>query len=143
LRFPRSLGDSIGGMPIGRAFPANTATEEPHQYSLGVSNSGVSRGIHHKCNHPLNPTRLYVPNELSRVLVYWFESHNMLECFMYCWLCKCIRLHDEIILCSSLPYFYCGVFCCVVLYFAMIINLLMWAYGRNTRDQQGGDGFTT
>jgi len=30
LCFPRSLRDSIGGTPIGRAFPANTATEEPH-----------------------------------------------------------------------------------------------------------------
>ncbi|QCD96777.1 hypothetical protein DEO72_LG6g1487 [Vigna unguiculata] len=25
----------------------------------GVSSSGVSRGIHHKCKHPLNPTKLY------------------------------------------------------------------------------------
>jgi len=31
LRFPRSKRESIGGMPIGRAFPAKTATEEPHQ----------------------------------------------------------------------------------------------------------------
>jgi len=30
LRFPCSPRDSIGGTPIGRAFPANTATEEPH-----------------------------------------------------------------------------------------------------------------
>ncbi|QCE09605.1 hypothetical protein DEO72_LG10g826 [Vigna unguiculata] len=28
--------------------------------SSGVSSSGVSRGIHHKCKHPLNPTKLYV-----------------------------------------------------------------------------------
>ncbi|QCE15610.1 hypothetical protein DEO72_LG11g2622 [Vigna unguiculata] len=28
--------------------------------SSGVSSSGVSRGIHHKCKHPLNLTRLYV-----------------------------------------------------------------------------------
>ncbi|QCD95130.1 hypothetical protein DEO72_LG5g3223 [Vigna unguiculata] len=25
-----------------------------------IASSGVSRGIHHKCKHPLNPTRLYV-----------------------------------------------------------------------------------
>ena len=31
LRFPRSKRESIGGTPIGRAFPAKTATEEPHQ----------------------------------------------------------------------------------------------------------------
>ncbi|QCE06404.1 hypothetical protein DEO72_LG9g1416 [Vigna unguiculata] len=28
--------------------------------SSGVSSSGVSKGIHHKCKHPLNPTKLYV-----------------------------------------------------------------------------------
>ncbi|QCD78058.1 cytoplasmic FMR1 interacting protein [Vigna unguiculata] len=28
--------------------------------SSGASSSGVSRGIHHKCKHPLNPTKLYV-----------------------------------------------------------------------------------
>jgi len=80
------------------------------------------------------------PDELSRVLVYWFESHSMFGCFVCWWLWKRIRLLDEIILCSSLPYFYCCVFCCVVLSFAMIINLLMWADARNTRGQQGGDG---
>jgi len=35
-------------------------------HSSGVSGSGVSRGIHHKCKHPLNPTRLYVSG--------WVES---------------------------------------------------------------------
>ncbi|QCD89507.1 hypothetical protein DEO72_LG4g453 [Vigna unguiculata] len=28
--------------------------------SSEMSNSGSSRGIHHKCKHPLNPTKLYV-----------------------------------------------------------------------------------
>jgi len=57
-------------------------------------------------------------NESSRVLVYWFESHSMLGCCMYSWLRKCIRLHDEIILCSCLPYclwlyiLWCGLFFC-------------------------------
>jgi len=40
-------------------------------------------------------------------------------------------------LCSSLPYFLCCVICCVVLSFAMIINLLVWADARNTCRQQG------
>jgi len=31
LRFPRSKRESIGGTQIGRAFPVNTATKEPHQ----------------------------------------------------------------------------------------------------------------
>jgi len=28
--------------------------------TLVTHSSGVSRGIHHKCEHPLNPTKLYV-----------------------------------------------------------------------------------
>ncbi|QCD99716.1 hypothetical protein DEO72_LG7g1001 [Vigna unguiculata] len=32
----------------------------PSVWSGKDSSSGVSRGIHHKCKHPLNPTRLYV-----------------------------------------------------------------------------------
>jgi len=32
----------------------------------GVSISRVSKDIHHKCKHPLNPTRLYVSG--------WVES---------------------------------------------------------------------
>jgi len=35
-------------------------------HSSGVSSSGVRRGIHHRCKHPLNPTKFYV----SR----WVES---------------------------------------------------------------------
>jgi len=35
LRFPRSKRESIGGTPIGRAFPAKTAMEEPHQLPPG------------------------------------------------------------------------------------------------------------
>jgi len=55
---------------------------------------------------------------------------------------NCIWWYEWNLLCSSLPYFYCCAFCCVVLSFAMIINLLMWADTRNTRGQQGGDGST-
>jgi len=36
--------------------------------SSGVSNSVVSREIHHKCKHPLNPTKLYVSE--------WVESES-------------------------------------------------------------------
>ena len=77
------------------------------------------------------------PDESSRVVVYCLKSHNMLGWF------ECMILWDYIwfygwnLLCSSLPYFYCCVFCCVVLSFAMIINLLMWADARNTCGQQG------
>ena len=35
--------------------------------TLVTHSSGVSRGIHHKCKHPLNPTKLYVSDESSRV----------------------------------------------------------------------------
>jgi len=35
-------------------------------HSSGMSSSGSSRGIHHKCKHPLNPTKLYVSG--------WVES---------------------------------------------------------------------
>jgi len=49
---------------------------------------------------------------------------------------------DDMILCSSLPYFCCCVFLSVVLLFAMIINLLVWAETRNTRGQQGGGNST-
>ena len=73
-------------------------------YSSRVSSSGVSRGIHHKCKHPLNPTGYMYPDESSRVLVYWFESHNMLGCCMYVGLWKYTWLHDENLFGSSLPF---------------------------------------
>jgi len=56
------------------------------------------------------------PDDSSRVLVYWFESHSMLRCCICSWLRKFIRLHGEIILCFSLPYclwlyvLWCGLF---------------------------------
>jgi len=46
-----------------------------------------------------------------------------------------------LLLCSSLPYFRCCMFCYVVLSFVMIINLLVWANARNTHGQQEGDSF--
>ena len=65
----------------------------------------------------------------------------MLGWRVYNWLWKYIYLHDKTTFGSSLPFSYCCVFCCVVLSFAMIINLLMWADARNTRGQQEGDGY--
>jgi len=79
-------------------------------------------------------------DESSRVLVYCLESHNMLSWYVYMGLWKYIWLYGWNLLCSSLLYFRCCVFCCVVLSFAMIINLLVWVDARNTRGQQGGDG---
>jgi len=50
LRFPRSKRESIGGTPIGRAFPAKTATEEPHQDALeestGLLNHTSNQNLH-------------------------------------------------------------------------------------------------
>jgi len=42
-------------------------------HSSGVSSSGVSRGIHHKCKYPLNPTRLYISGwvESSLSVLFW------------------------------------------------------------------------
>jgi len=49
-------------------------------HSSRVSSSGVSRRIHHKCENPVNPTRLYVSG--------WAESclsvlSNMLGWYVY------------------------------------------------------------
>ena len=41
--------------------------------TLVTHSSGVSKGIHHKCKHPLNPTKLYVSGwvELSLSVLFW------------------------------------------------------------------------
>ena len=46
-------------------------------HSSGVSSSGVSRGIHHKCKCPLNPTKLYVSGwvESSRSVLFGRSKH--------------------------------------------------------------------
>jgi len=71
--------------------------------TLVTHSSGVSRGIHHKCKHPLNPTRLYVSGWVDRVLVYWLEGHNMLGWCVYIGLWKYIWLHDKIFLTLAYP----------------------------------------
>ena len=55
--------------------------------SSGVSSSGVSRGIHHKYKHLLNPTRLYVSgwieSSLSVLLwkvITWLDDICVLDC---------------------------------------------------------------
>jgi len=48
-------------------------------------------------------------------------------------------LHDKNLFGSSLSFCLLYVLWCGSL-FAMIINLLMWTYARNTRGQQGDDG---
>ncbi|QCD93195.1 hypothetical protein DEO72_LG5g1267 [Vigna unguiculata] len=39
--------------------------------SSGVSSSGVSRDIHHKCKHPLNPTKLYLTRFVAWLCCMW------------------------------------------------------------------------
>jgi len=77
------------------------------------------------------------PDESSRVVVYCLNNHNMLGWFECMVLWNYIWFNGWTLLCSSLPYFLCCVICCVILSFAMIINLLVWADARNTRRQQG------
>ena len=47
--------------------------------TLVTRSLGVSRGIHHKCKHPLNPTRLYVSGwvESSLSVLFW----KIITCF--------------------------------------------------------------
>jgi len=75
---------------------------------------------------------------MSRVVVYCLEGRNMLVWRMYdgLWICIWLSWCNDFV-CSGLPYFCCCVFCCVVLSFAMIIDLLVWAETRNTHGQQG------
>jgi len=72
-------------------------------HSSGVSSSGVSRGIHHKCKHPLNPTRLYVSGWVeseSRVL--FEKSEHVWMIYKMLGLCDGMLLFDELFY-SSLP----------------------------------------
>ena len=72
-------------------------------HSSGVSSSGVSRGIHHKCKICwIRPGYTYL-DESSRVVVYRLKSHNMRGCCMDIGWWKYIWLYDENIVGSSLP----------------------------------------
>jgi len=50
----------------------------------------------------IRPGYMYL-DESSRVLVYWFEGHNMLGWSVYIGLWKYIWLHDEIFLALAYP----------------------------------------
>ena len=84
--------------------------------TLVTHSSGVSRGIHHKCEHPLNPTKLYVFGWVESSRSVLIESHNMLG-----W-CMDIEWRNYIFDCMikmllALAYPVC---CMVVLYMAIV-----------------------
>jgi len=79
-----------------------------------VSSSGVSRGIHHKYEHPLNPTRLYVSG--------WVESWCIDWKVITCLVVVCILDGESIFDCMmkmllALAYPVCSM---VVLYVALL-----------------------
>ena len=66
------------------------------------------------------------PDESSRVLVYWFESHSMLGCYMYIGLWKYTWLHDENLFGYSLP-FACLIACMLFFYFCDNHQFIDWS----------------
>ena len=106
--------------------------------TLATHSSGVSRGIHHKCKHLLNPTRLYVFAwvESSLSVLIWKVTTCLGDvCVLNCEsISVCI---DEIF--TAITYLICLSDClvCCSSTFVMIINLLMWADARSTRGQPG------
>ena len=102
-------------------------------HSSGVSNSGVSRGIHHKRRHPLNLTKLYVSG--------WVESSRSVllgKSYILVW-CSAVNMYisdfwwNDFV---SLAYpLFVWLSCVWYFSFAMIINLLMWAEARGSRGQ--------
>ncbi|QCD90156.1 hypothetical protein DEO72_LG4g1110 [Vigna unguiculata] len=56
-----SLGET-SGVPLqwSERNPMAPGSGCPWWCPIRITSSGVSRGIHHKCKHPLNPTKLYV-----------------------------------------------------------------------------------
>ena len=88
--------------------------------TLVTHSSGVSRGIHHKCKRPLNPTKLYVSGWVESCRSVLIESHNM-PCWLNVWYCAIIYdLMDEISCALAYPTFI--VVCSVVWY-----SLLWWS----------------
>ena len=64
LCFPRSKRESIGGTPIGRAFPAKTATEEPHQLPLKCyDHDFILIGLKNRINKPFSNPNKVIANE--------------------------------------------------------------------------------
>jgi len=87
-------------------------------HSSGVSNSGVRRGIHHKCKHPLNSTKLYVSGwvESSLSVLIWKDITCLGWC-MYVGLRTYIWLHWWNLYGSSLPCLLVWLSCMLFFYF--------------------------
>ena len=85
--------------------------------TLVTHSSGVSRGIHHKCQHPLNPTKLYVSGWVeSSLSVLIGKSKHAWMLYGY-WMVKIdIWLYDINVVGSSLP---C---CCVVVLYVVLLS---------------------
>jgi len=89
--------------------------------TLVTHTSGVSRGIHHKCKHPLNPTKLYV----SR----WVESSlNVLIWGVVTWLDDvCIIDCGSISVCMIKPLLALAYPSVIVVCFTVWYSLLWWS----------------
>ena len=87
--------------------------------SSGVSSSGVSRGIHHKCKHPLNPTRLYVSGWSSLSVLFW----KVITCLSEVCIIDCESISDCMIK-PLLALAYPSIF---VVYPAVWYSLLRWS----------------
>ena len=89
--------------------------------TLVTHSSGVSRGIHHKCKHPLNSTRLYVSGwvESSLSVLIWKVITRLGDvCILDC---ESISDYiDEIFMALAYP-----VACLIVLYIVSL--LLRWS----------------
>jgi len=92
--------------------------------TLVTHSSGVSRGIHHKCKHPLNLTRLYVSGWVVSSLVYCLRSHDIFGWHILLGLCNSMWLHDKLFSTLAYPLFV-WLLCVWFSLLAMIINLLM------------------
>jgi len=89
-------------------------------HSSGVSSSRVSRGIHHKCKHSLNTTRLYVSGWVE------LESNVLSEKSEHVWM-----IYKMLGLCNACDYLMnyftlaYPVACLIVLY--VVLLLLRWS----------------
>ena len=84
--------------------------------TLVTHSSGVSRGIHHKCKHPLNPTKLYISGWVESSRSVLIKSQNMLGwCLDIEW--WEIYLDCMIKMLLALAYL---VYCMVVLYVVLL-----------------------
>jgi len=105
--------------------------------TLVTHSSGVSRGIHHKCKHPLNPTKLYVSGWVESSRSVLIESHNMLGwCLDIEWWETYLDCMIKMLLALAYPV-YVWLSCMWFFFLAMIINLIdgsRWArFQRSAR----------